>query len=224
MTLSFVACGTLTEQRLNRMTLDGMRALPKKLHSCFPRKVEMHRFAATILAMVLMAGCSAHSRDPSTLPTIDARPSDISSSSDPAPFKAPPLADLTEDVKGKILVHHIDDKAEFTDWSQEVKLGSSYSISVDCIGAEGDIVIRIDDSLMSRPCLNRQNIHSTLASDQCSGGPNPDLIAILKQCSRRPAVTEFSVYPGKKAHIRHVVAKVPSGAKWALLISSLRRN
>jgi hypothetical protein len=179
----------------------------------------MHRFAATILAMVLMAGCSAHSRDPSTLPTIDARPSDIPSPSDPAPFETLSLADLTEDVKGKIFVHHIDDKAELTDWSKGVKFGSSYSISVDCIGAEGDIVIRIDSSFMSRQCLNRRNIHSAFAFKQCLGGPNPDLIATLKKCSRTPSVTEISVYPGKKARLHRVVVKVPSGAKWALLIS-----
>jgi hypothetical protein len=62
------------------------------------------------------------------------------------------LAGLSQDVKGKILLHHVEEQGQASTWSTDLKVGTSFRLAIDCVGADGTMMVRVGKSQFPRRC------------------------------------------------------------------------
>ncbi|YCK40171.1 hypothetical protein ACNF49_40735 [Actinomadura sp. ATCC 39365] len=151
----------------------------------------MRKLSSVALVVMLLFGCSAQGQKERNLPAA-AEPSRPLPSVKRSPFKERPLTDLKIRAKGKVLLFHVNEKAERTDWTAQVALGTAFRVAVDCVGPEGTLVIQAPHALH----LNRQCIagYTTYTVDD---------------------------YPPKPPKTYKLRVQAPRGAKWAILITQL---
>ncbi|MFI6595849.1 hypothetical protein ACIBHX_06355 [Nonomuraea sp. NPDC050536] len=98
------------------------------------------------------------------------------------PTAQPHLPDLTQDVKGKIVAHHVDDKAKLTGWRTTVKVSRFYELWYTCLSGPG-ITVKVSDG-------------STLR-EKCDGEPHG--VGADKLSKRKhPYTFRVSVQPGTR--------------------------
>lgn len=150
----------------------------------------MRRLAGAILTTTLLLSCSAQSREERD-PPIESETRALPSTSTP-PFKERALADLRRKIKGKTALFHADEKAEQSNWTARVKVGTYYKVAVDCVGSEKNLVVKATNGL---------NMVS-----QCFAGYNTWTVDNL---------------PRKVPRNYKLTVQAPQGAKWAILIVRL---
>lgn len=99
-----------------------------------------------------------------------------------------PLVDLRTEVKGKILLHHVADSGDQTEWVGKLKAGNLYKVAVDCVGSQGMMTI-----------VPRKG---WTTARQCSAGFGTYTV------DNRPASTP---------EVETLMIKAPRGARWAVL-------
>jgi len=129
---------------------------------------------------------------PEQSPSAAAEPSRPLPSVSRSPFRARPLVDLGRKVKGKVLLFHADEKAERSYWTAKVSLGTSFTVAVDCVGPEGELVI------------------------QAVGA-----VHMVRQCIAGYTTYTVDDYPPQRPKAYKLVVRAPRGAKWAVLVSQL---
>ncbi|MER6512825.1 hypothetical protein ABT158_38870 [Nonomuraea sp. NPDC001636] len=70
---------------------------------------------------------------------------------DPPPVNRA-LADLSKSAKGKVLLHHVDEEGQARRWTTKLKMGASFRLEVDCVGASGTIIVRVGKSQLPHQC------------------------------------------------------------------------
>lgn len=107
----------------------------------------MRRYVAAIAVASLLSGCAisfpgqqSSERESPPRALIDP----------PAVNRA--LADLSKGVKGKVWLHHVDEEGQNRRWTTRVKMGTSFRLEVDCVGASGTMMVRIDGSQLPHQC------------------------------------------------------------------------
>lgn len=151
----------------------------------------MCRLAGVVLAVTLLLGCSAQGRAERS-PSAAAEPSRPFPSVSRSPFKARPLVDLKRKTRGKVLLFHTDGKAKQIYWTTKVRLGTSFTVAVDCVGPEGELVI------------------------QAVGA-----VHMVRQCIAGYTTYTVDDYPPQRPKAYELVVRAPRGAKWAVLVSRL---
>ncbi|MGW0589806.1 hypothetical protein [Streptosporangium sp. NPDC002607] len=62
------------------------------------------------------------------------------------------LADISQGVKTKILLHHVEKQGQASTWSTDIKVGTSFRLATDCVGADGIMMVRVGKSQFPRRC------------------------------------------------------------------------
>lgn len=138
-----------------------------------------------VVVMLLMTACSVRLSGGSN-PSADVSAPSRSASAPPTQ----PLTDLRKEAKGKILLHHVADTGDQTEWVGKLKVGSSYKIAVACAGSQGKLAIVMSEGFRT--------------SWQCAAGYN---------------TFRISNYPDSKPEARRLTVKAPLGSRWAVLVS-----
>ncbi|MGI5286740.1 hypothetical protein ACQEVF_25845 [Nonomuraea polychroma] len=144
-----------------------------------------HFPVACIVVMLLMTACSVRLSEGSG---PSARISEPFRSASAPPTR--PLTDLRKESKGKVLLHHVADTGDQTEWVGKLKVGNSYKIAVACVGCQGKLAIVMSEGFRT--------------SWQCAAGYS---------------TFRISIYPDSKPKARSLTIKAPLGARWAVLVS-----
>ncbi|MFI7464085.1 hypothetical protein [Nonomuraea sp. NPDC049646] len=62
------------------------------------------------------------------------------------------LADLSRSAKGKVLLHHVEEDGQTHRWATKLSMGKSFRLEVDCLGASGTMIVRVDGSQLPHQC------------------------------------------------------------------------
>jgi hypothetical protein len=151
----------------------------------------IRRFASATLVAMLLSGCSTLVQDERRPPSVGGSFRPLPSATN-TPFKSRRLVDLKKKVKGKVIISHVDEKAEQANWTADIRINNAYVVAVDCVGPEGKLNVKTTSGL-----------------------------SFLRQCVDGYTTVTIDNYPQKPSKAHQLTVNAPPGAKWAILIVRL---
>ncbi|MFG2078613.1 hypothetical protein [Nonomuraea maritima] len=137
--------------------------------------------------MLLVTACSVPLPAPSTNPHVLVYSTPVRTS------PARPLVDLRTKVDGKVLLHHVADSGDEISWTGTVKVKGPYKVTVDCVGAQGMLMV----------------------------APHKGWKAV-RQCGVKYGTYTVGGDPGSKPTVATLMIEAPQHAGWAVLVTRAR--